>query len=236
MTDNNQQQATPTPPPSQPQADWDGQAMPNLEPGFNPHLPAWEQAGSWLGAFFKTTWQVLFKPFLTFQQPAYPGTASLIAFGLPWLVLFSAVSMLYDNFANEAAKLTFTALAFSLLGNCLLFLLSLLLLHLALKIVRADKNGLKATFRACIYLLCTYLWMLIPFIGPILSMVWCLAITFSVLAASQQVSRMRILGALLLCMAIIFCIFMVIVMIVGMTAITSMLNVLMQKGQMPLPW
>lgn len=262
MNESNQHEpvSSPTPPtpppfPLQPEINWDssgqtqadqpgqsGQAEPSghtgqaRKDGLSPCLPVWEQSGvSWLSAFCKTTWQVLFRPYITFKQISYPGASSLIAYALPWVVLLVAFDLLYGNLAG---KTVFTVSLFlkNLAASCLIFVLSMLILHLALKVVRADKNGLKATFRANMYLCCSYFWCIIPWVGPLLAVVWCCAIIFSVLAASQQVSRMRILGALLVYLGILFLILLVITMIIGMAAISHMLNTMLQGAQSPFPW
>ena len=224
-------QTTPPPLPGHPEVDWE----PGQQPaGFNPNLPAWEQSGSsWLGAFCKTTWQVLFKPYITFQQTSYPGAASLIAFALPWTVLLTALTMLYSN---PPVAFTVEIFLFCLIGAVVFFMVSILILHLALIIVRADKNGFKATFRANMYMCCGYIWLVIPWIGSLLAMVWIFVISFPVLAASQQVNKMRILGALLVYLAIIFCVFMVVIMIVGMAFVTQLINAMTQGAPIPLPW
>ena len=232
--DNIEAVLAPEPPPLPPQLP--GPVPENSEQAdnaFNTRLPAWEQSGSWARAFFKTTWQMLSHPGLTLSQPAFPGYASLLAFALPWIVFHISVTMLYAGVFKQGT-FTISLLLLEIVSALLHILIGVCLLHLVFMIVRANKGGWRATCRAQAYLCCVYCFMALPRIGILLSAVWGLFMFFPAMAASHQVSRLRILGALLLLVGILLFIMMLAAMLFGAAVLYQLLGTL-QQGR-GLPW
>ncbi len=188
-------------------------------------LPAWEEPGPFLGAFFKTTGQILLHPGLTLSQPAFPGYVSLLAFALPWLVFESAISVLYGS-VFEGQAFAVLAMGQSIALNLFVSGTWVLLLHLALLVVRADKGGFQATFRSQAYLCCLSCWLIIPGIGFWIMSVWVVVALFLGLAASHQVGKLKILAALLVLIAMLASVAMLAAIFVGLASVLHMLGAL----------
>lgn len=192
--------------------------------------PAWEEPGALVAAFLKTTWQMLSHPGLTLSAPAFSGYQTPLAFALPWLIIAAAFSALYAGlFGNYAFNVY--SIPQVVIGNLVFMVFFVLFIHLALFIVRGDKNGFQATFRALAYLCATCSWFIVPFVGPFLAAVWWLGAFFPAMAASQQASRLKILAALMVLFVIFLFIALLIAMLIGVAALTHLMAILQENLQ-----
>ncbi|MCB2187049.1 MAG: YIP1 family protein [Deltaproteobacteria bacterium] len=164
--------------------------------------PAWEGPGGYLGTFFRTLRQMHTSPRATLTAaPGQAGAAWPLGFGLVVSTLGLAVGQFWDQVFGTSQlgpdeSLIIVALSplFVLLGLCL----SAVFVALGLSIVRGNKNGFRATFRAVCYGNAPSVWYLIPLVGMVVGFLWTMVSQVGALAGAHGISPGRAFAAMIL--------------------------------------
>jgi hypothetical protein len=201
-------------------------------PGPQPLLvagPAWELPGLAGSAFFRTTAQMLLHPGRTLSGRGFPGYSSLLAYAVPCLVFSQTLSGLYESLLKGVPFVAGYWLLALPVGISIYLLASAGLLHLALLLVGGARNGWRSTFRAMAYISAGTCLLILPLAGPYLHGIWFFAALFPALAASHDISRLKVLGALLALIAL----FLLLSIVIGFVAeVKFLLDLLEQAGDM----
>lgn len=103
-------------------------------------------------------------------------------------------------------------------------------LHLFLMMVQGAKAGFEATFRVVSYSVSPYVFLAVPFCGPLVTWVWILILTVIGLRDAHEISGGKATAAVLL--PILFCCGMIVLLtVLFMGAIASSFGALMQMYQ-----
>jgi hypothetical protein len=188
--------------------------------------PAWESSLPWWPAFFRTTVQMLCHPGRTLAVKDFPGYMNLLAYSLPLLVFLGSITILYNSVFKKAAFTVSQLLTLPL--NMIAYLLACAcLFHFALLLVGGAKNGWQATFRAVSYLSAGCCLLLVPWLGPLLYIIWFIAAVFPALAASHAVSRLKVLASFCALIFVALVIFMIVVLIGEWTILLRLADALL---------
>jgi len=210
----NQPTAPPPPPPSGP------------EPPAGPteHTPAWElDGGFWLAKLWRTIWQVLLHPVLTFSAPGrldqkkYPLSFAMImsVFG----VVVDAIMDLYLSGSMQSVIPTIFVIIFSpLIMIVVLYGIAGYMNTLLVK-VGSGRAGYQATFRVIAYSFSCDIFFAIPLFGVLVGGIWCMVVIVGGLAAAHNTTYGRVIGVMLPGVATILVI--VLVMMGGQIAYLS---------------
>ena len=212
--DNQGAGQTPPPPPG-------AGAEPNAQAQAGPteHTPAWElDGGVWLEKMWRTTWQVLLHPMLTFWAPGRMRQQYPLGFGLILGTFGSVLSVFWQSVFTfgEAQPLSPILMIFLAPFGVLIGLyVGAGIIHLFLIIVRGAKGGFTATFRVAGYSYASYIFMAIPVLGSYVAIIWMLVVQIAGLAATHGVTRWRVAASLLLFFGVVFMLFFMGAFMVG---------------------
>ena len=174
------------------------QPLKNFKHPETPEGPAWEENGNFFTAFFKTTFQSLFKPYLTFIRPYHGSSVRFFWFFFLCLLFGLAIDFLYSPYF-QYLETSYIILIYGL--GLLISPLSLIIggayIHLFLKTFGAGGNGIKATIRITAYSSTIFIFNLIPLIGNIVGLIWSFTILVNGTAAAHQSTRAKTFLALL---------------------------------------
>lgn len=226
----------PPPPPPPPGAAYDtaGQGQAGAQPGGqapagpSEHTPAWElDGGSWLQKLWRTIWQVLLHPMYTFWAPGRMRQQYPLGFGLIMGTAGSVINVVWDALINPSGT-AFAAPIIVVFVAPIGILMGLYLgsgiMHLFLMMVGAARGGFISTFRVTGYSYAGYLFMAIPVLGGVVTAVWMLVVQVAGLAATHGVSRLRVVGAMLLFLGVILAIVAAGAMLVGCNALLAQMG------------
>jgi hypothetical protein len=187
-------------------------------------LPAWEQPGSFLSAFIRTSGQMLLHPGRTLTAVNFPGYAALWAFALPWLAFSICVPSLYASVFGFSKFDVFTLACDSLIAAPLMFLLLALVWHFGLVLAQGNRHGFRATFRICAYLCSGNFLLVIPSLGVIFLLIWGFNAIFWATAAGQRIGKGRVLAVFFILLLIYGALVVASIMIIGLPAVLQMLE------------
>jgi len=145
----------------------------------------WESGGGFIGAFLKTTQEVLFSPTNFFKKAASgKGYWSPFIFAMISGIIGSGVALLWQwlfftgfippqilSVTTYSVVLTFAIISIPFTIAFSIFFGSGVT-HLCLMIVRGNRKGFEATFRAIAYSFSTALFYIVPIIGSIVGVVY----------------------------------------------------------------
>lgn len=202
---------TPPPPPG-------AGAEPNAQAQAGPteHTPAWElDGGVWLEKMWRTIWQVLLHPGLTFAAPGRMKQQYPLGFGLILGTFGSVLNAFWEQMIPLGEPLTSPFLAIFLSPFIVIIgiYIGTAIMHLSLMIVGAAKGGFNATFRVAGYSYSGYIFMVIPILGIFVAIIWMLVVQVGGLAAAHGTTYGRAIGAMLLCFAAILVILLLLYML-----------------------
>jgi hypothetical protein len=186
--------APPPPPP---------QSGPDAPAGPTEHTPAWEQEGGfWLAKLWKTIWQVLLHPVLTFSasgrlhQQRFPLGFGMIM-GVCSMVIDAVMNPYLPEFMQNRIPAFYIIILSPLVTIVTLYVVSGIM-HLFLIMVGAARGGYVATFRVNAYSTSFAVFDIIPVIGKFIGMVWGLVVLIGGLSAAHGTTYGRVIGAMLL--------------------------------------
>jgi len=171
----------------------------------------WESGEGLIGGFIQTSKEALFSPTSFFKRLGtgegywppliYGIIAGIIGFGVAlfWIWLFAAQFIPIE----QLIPVEYTSYILSLLiplpfQFALSILISSLMIHLCLMIVRGNKKGFQMTFRAICYSWSGYLFGMIPFIGIPIGGIYALILTIIGIREGHGVSTGRAVLAIFL--------------------------------------
>lgn len=182
------------------------EAEPNSASGPTAHTPAWEfDGGSWLEKLWKTIWQVLLHPVLTFSAPGRLLKKYPLSFGLMVGTAGSVVGVFWEALLSGLKAAAIAPLAMVLIapiGIILGIFVGAGITHLLLMLVGAARGGFAATFRVTGYSYAAYIFQAVPFLGGAVMAVWMLVVQVGGLAAAHGTTKWRVAAAMLIFMAI----------------------------------
>ena len=173
--------------------------------------PAWESGEGFIGAFFKTTFECLFHPVLFYRKVALgEGYLSPLIYGLIIGIIgmggITVWQWLLASFMPRGSALSHIPSPFHLIPIIIFMPFALIagmfigsaVVHVCLIIVGGSKNGFQATFRVICYSFCTYLLLLVPVLGALVSTVYMPILTIIGVREGHGISTGRaVLGVLL---------------------------------------
>jgi hypothetical protein len=220
------QAAPPPPPPPQGQA---GVPTGTQAPtGPTEHTPAWElDGGFWLQKLWRTIWQVLLHPMLTFWAPGRMRQQYPLAFGLIIGTLGSVLGVFWDSLlkSGQAAVISPVLMVFiAPFGIILGLYLGAAIMHLFLMMVGAAKGGYTATFRVTGYSYAGYIFMVVPVVGGVVAAVWMIVVQIGGLAATHGTTRWRVVAAILIFIGVIVAIILAGALLVGCGAFLAQMG------------
>jgi hypothetical protein len=163
----------------------------------------WESGEGFIGAFFRTTRDVLFSPSQFFRKYAvgegylspliYGVITGLIGegVGMLWVSLFIAriIPASVEQFLPSLhGAYIITALVLILFGVALSILIGSCVLHLCLLIVGGDRNGFRTTFRIVCYSAGGSLFGILPFIGNFIGKIYSLILIIFGIREGHKIS------------------------------------------------
>jgi hypothetical protein len=158
-----------------------------------PPIP-WEGDRGFFGSLFGTIGQVLFHPGQAFAAPGRPGLAWPLAYALILGTLGLGGSLVVESLTGES-PLPRNALVWLLVFSPLIALviqfISSGICHLCLIITRGNKRGFQPTFRVVAYATTTGLWLLIPWVGFYIALVWDIVVGTEGLSKAHGISRAK---------------------------------------------
>lgn len=150
------------------------------------HSP-WEGEEGFVGAFFKTTQEVLFSPTKFFKKVArgkgywspfiFGVISGIIGFGVvllwQWLLFSGMIPLRIQSFIPYSLFLTFVIILIPFMITFSIFVGSAIT-HFCLMIVRGNKRGFTATFRTISYSYSARLFDIVPVIGSFIGSIYML--------------------------------------------------------------
>jgi hypothetical protein len=171
----------------------------------------WESGGGFVGAFFKTTQEVLFSPTKFFQKTAAgKGYWSPFIFAMISGIIGSGVALLWQwlFFTGFVPPQLFSAttyslfLTFAVISIPFTIALSILIgsgiTHLCLLIVRGNQRGFEATFRAICYSYSASLFYIVPVIGGFVGFIYLFILAILGVREGHEISTGKAVLAVLL--------------------------------------
>jgi hypothetical protein len=177
----------------------------------------WESGGGFVGAFFKTTQEVLFSPTKFFKKAAAGrGYWSPFIFAMISGVIGSGVALLWQwlfftgfvppellSAATYSVILTFAVISIPFTIALSIFIGSGVT-HLCLMIVRGNLNGFEATFRAICYSYGASLFYIVPIIGGLIGFIYLLILAILGIREGHEISTGKASLAVLLPFIVVF--------------------------------
>jgi len=176
----------------------------------------WESGGGFIGAFFKTTQEVLFSPNRFFKKiSSGEGYWAPLIYGLItgiigqgaaifwlWLLMaqFIPIERLPFQYGTSILKII-VPLPFQ---EAIAIFIGSGVIHLCLMIVRGNNGGYKTTFRAIAYSYSAYLFGIIPFIGLLIGGIYAIILTIIGVREGHGISTGKAVLAVLLPVIVIF--------------------------------
>ncbi len=171
----------------------------------------WENGGGFIGAFFRTTQEVLFSPTKFFEKAAAgKGYWSPFIFAMISGIIGSGVALLWQWFFSSEfftpeilSVVTYSVfLTFAVISIPFTIALSILIIsavtHLCLMIVGGNHRGFEATFRAVCYSYSAQLFNVVPFIGSLFGFIYMIVLFILGVREGHGISTGKaILGVLL---------------------------------------
>ena len=195
------------------------QADPPAAKGVEAELPPqahhkidWETRTSWLDlvAFWRTTKNILFRPAATFTALNYEAG---IRSSMVYLLVYGSLGQIIGRYWFTLLGIRYGILEGNALDNTIHFAIAVLLtpimllafvlvvaglVHLVLRILRATRRPLTATFQVMAYASgAISLVNVIPIAGRFIMVIWALVLYFVGLAKAHQTSKTRVFFALL---------------------------------------
>jgi hypothetical protein len=171
----------------------------------------WESGGGFIGAFFKTTQEVLFSPTKFFKKAAVgKGYWSPFIFAMISGIIGSGVALLWQwlFFTGFVPPQLLSATTYSVLLTIAVisipFTIALSIFigsgvtHLCLMIVRGNQKGFEATFRAICYSYSAALFYIFPIIGSIAGVVYFFILAILGVREGHEISTGKAVLAVLL--------------------------------------
>jgi hypothetical protein len=172
----------------------------------------WEGRGGFIGAFFKTTQEVLFSPTKFFKKAAlgkgywspfiFALISGIIGFGIAllWQRLFFS-GMIPPKFQSLTSYYSFF-LIIAIISIPFTIALSILIgsgvTHLCLMIVGGNRKGFETTFRAISYSYSAQLFNIVPFIGNFIGNIYFLILAILGVREGHNISTGKAVLAVLL--------------------------------------
>lgn len=212
--------AEPGPAHSQPAAPPPPPPPPGPEPPAGPteHTPAWElDGGFWLAKLWKTIWQVLLHPVLTFSAPGrldqkkYPLRFAMIM-GVFGVVVDAILDLYLSGSMQSVIPTIFVIILSPLITIVVLYIIAGYVNKLLVK-VGSGRAGYQATFRVLAYSFSCDIFFAIPLSGVLVGGIWCMVVIVGGLAAAHNTTYGRVIGVMLPGVATILVIIMVIVLV-----------------------
>ena len=177
----------------------------------------WESGGGFIGAFFKTTQEVLFSPTIFFKKAAAgKGYWSPFIFAMISGVIGSGVALLWQwlfftgfvppqilSMTTYSVILTFAVISIPF-TIALSILIGSGVTHLCLMIVRGSRGGFEATFRAISYSYGASLFYIVPIIGTIVGGIYLMILAILGVREGHGISTGRAVLAVLLPLIVVF--------------------------------
>ena len=171
----------------------------------------WESGEGFIGAFFKTTQEVLFSPIKFFKKAAAgQGYWSPFIFGMISGIIGSGVALLWQwmLFSGVVPHQLLSATTYSVFltvavisipfAVALSILLGSGLVHLCLMIVGGNRKGFASTFRAISYSHSAALFYIIPFIGSFAGLIYLFILAIFGVREGHEISTGKAVLAVLL--------------------------------------
>ncbi len=177
----------------------------------------WESGGGFVRAFLKTTQEVLFSPVKFFKKAAagkgywspfiFAMIAGVIGSGVSllwqWLFFSGVVPRQFYSASTYSAFLTIAVISIPF-TIALSILLGSAVTHLCLMIVRGNRKGFEATFRAISYAYSAELFYIVPFIGTFAGTVYLMILAILGVREGHEISTGRAVFAVLLPVIVAF--------------------------------
>lgn len=171
----------------------------------------WESGEGFIGAFFRTTREVLFSPTRFFKKVAmgegywfpllYGVIAGIIGFGIgmlwQWFVFSRFIPIQIASFIPYHFILLIITIALPFI-TALSILVGSGVTHFCLMIVGGNKKGFEATFRAISYSYSAQLFYIVPFIGNLVGGIYILILIILGVRGGHGISTGRAILAVLL--------------------------------------
>jgi hypothetical protein len=177
----------------------------------------WESGGGFIGAFFKTTQEVLFSPTKFFKKAAagkgywspfiFAMISGIIGWGvaLLWQWLFLSGVVPHQLFSAATYSLLLTLAVISIpFTIALSILIGSGVTHLCLMIVGGNQRGFEATFRAICYSYSAALFYIVPIIGGFVGVIYFFILAILGVREGHDLSTGKAVLAVLLPFIIIF--------------------------------
>jgi hypothetical protein len=187
---------------------------------FQEQVPAWESGEGFIGAFFKTVGEALFSPAQFFKKVGngegylsplvYGVICGIIGLGVEIVWDWFFLSILSERFALAEVMFqyyhaTLNLMIFSLPLKAVLYIvIASVIVHFCLMMVGGNRNGFQRTFRTVAYSFTACLWLLVPFIGSIIILVYLLTLLIIGAREGHGISTGRAALAILLPGILIF--------------------------------
>jgi len=188
----------------------------------------WESGEGFVGAFFKTTQEVLFSPTKFFKKAAagegywapliYGLIAGIIGQGaaLLWFWLFMAQFIPIEKLPFQYSISILQIIVPLPFQEAIAIFIGSAIIHLCLMIVGGNKNGYKTTFRAIAYSYSGYLFGIIPFIGLLIGGIYTIILTIIGVREGHAISTGKAVLAVLLPVIVIFALIIIAIVLAVM--------------------
>jgi hypothetical protein len=176
----------------------------------------WESGGGFIGAFLKTTQEVLFSPGRFFKKiSSGEGYWAPLIYGLItgiigqgaaifWLWLLAAQFIPMDRLPFQYSISILQIIVPLPFQEAIAIFIGSGIIHLCLMIVRGNKSGYKTTFRSIAYSYSAYLFGVIPFIGLLFGGIYAIILTIIGVREGHGISTGKAVLAVLLPVIVIF--------------------------------
>ncbi len=177
----------------------------------------WESGEGFIGAFFKTTQEVLFSPTKFFKKAAvgegywspfiFAMISGIIGSGVAllwqWLFLSGVVPQQIFSVTTHSVFLTVAVISIPF-TVALSIVLGSGVTHLCLMIVGGNRKGFGSTFRAICYSYSAALCYIVPFIGTLVGGIYLLVLAIFGVREGHEISTGKAVLAVLLPLIVVF--------------------------------
>ena len=177
----------------------------------------WESGGGFVGAFLRTTQEVLFAPTKFFKKAAagkgywspfiFAMIAGVIGSGISllwqWLFFSGVIPHQFLSVTTYSAFLTVAVISIPF-TIALSILIGSGVTHLCLMIVGGNRKGFEATFRAISYAYSAELFYIVPFIGTFVGTIYLMILAILGVREGHEISTGKAVLAVLLPVIIAF--------------------------------
>jgi hypothetical protein len=177
----------------------------------------WESGGGFIGAFLKTTQEVLFSPTKFFKKAAagkgywspfiFAMISGIIGSGVgllwQWLFLSGIVPPQLLSVATYSVFLTFAIISIPF-TIALSIIIGSGVTHLCLMIVGGNRRGFEATFRAISYSHSALLFHIVPIVGTFVGGIYLFILAILGVREGHEISTGKAVLAVLLPLIIVF--------------------------------